>query len=308
MHKVIQNRYHLCREIALARQEAGLSQQALAEKLGVAREKIARLEAGSGSVALLLNVMSEIPIRLQGIAKGLALNDQLVNARAKRKWSVSDLAARCGLDSRTIKQIERGSGTVASLEVILNTLAPRWKRQSIARIYWDFDKAKMAETDCRFTPREFLHAISESFGPIDLDPCWHPSSTVFAQRTISLPDCGLKADWSGTRLAFVNPPYGNLASWIAKANHEWGKGGVEKLLLLFPASRLDIREFFDRTSRHATTLILRERLRFERLDDKGYPAPFALAFACFGCSEDELAGFTMRYPSLVIPPRDPSMP
>ena len=62
MHKVIQNRLTLCREIALARQDAGLSQQALAEKLNVTREKIARLEAGSGSVALLLKVMSAIPV------------------------------------------------------------------------------------------------------------------------------------------------------------------------------------------------------------------------------------------------------
>lgn len=280
-----------------------MSQQALADRLEVTREKVARLESGSGSVDLLVRVMSTIPIRLLGVAKGLTITDQLVNARAKRGWSTAELAQRCGIDSRTVQQVERGKGTVISLEAMLGVLAPRWQRQAVARIFWDFDKAKMAETDCRFTPPDFLDAIVECFGAIDLDPCWHPLSNVVAKRTISLPECGLSADWGEVGLAFVNPPYGDLATWIAKVNREWGAGSISKLLLLFPASRLDIREFFDRTALRATTLILRERLRFERLDHKGYPAPFALALACLGCADEEMARFMMLYPALSISPR-----
>ena len=303
MHKPIQNSITLCTEIAIARREAGFSQQALADKVGVAREKIARFEAGSGTVALLIQIMSAIPIRLHGIAKGLTITEQLINARAKRQWSQHDLAHRCGLDVRTVQQIERGKGTVVSLEPMLQRLAPRWQRQTIAKIYWDFDKARMAEADCRFTPPAFLEAINECFGTIDLDPCWHSQSNVAAARTISLPMCGLKADWGGSGFVFVNAPYSDLAAWIAKANREWETGAIGKLLILLPASRLDIREFFDHTASSATTLILRERLRFERLGEKSYPSPFAMALACFGCSDGELARFTQHYAALVIPPR-----
>lgn len=303
MHKVIQKRASLCAEVAVGRRDAGLSQQALADMIGVSREKVARIEAGSGSVVLLMQIMAAVPMRLHGIAKGLILTDQLVNARIRRGWSQLQLAQRCDLDVRTVQQIERGNGTVASLEAMLGKLAPRWERQPVARIFWDFDRSRMAETDCRFTPTAFLDAVTGSFGPIDLDPCWHPSSNVIAARTISLPQCGLASEWGASGLVFMNPPYSNIASWIAKANREWEAGNTEKILILFPASRLDIREFFDRTSSSASTLILRERLRFERLEGKGYPAPFALALACLGCSDEELARFTRRYPALIIPPR-----
>lgn len=193
---------------------------------------------------------------------------------------------------------------MTSLEAVLNSLAPRWRRQQVARLFWDFDKAKLAETDCRFTPPEFLNSVVECFGPLGLDPCWHQESSVKASRTIALPECGLSSDWTTDETVFVNPPFGDLANWIAKVNREWATGTVKKLLLLFPASRLDIREFFDRTARHGTTLILRDRLRFSRLGHKGYPSPFALALTCLGCSEEELARFMTRYPALVIPPRD----
>jgi transcriptional regulator with XRE-family HTH domain len=297
---VIQNRIGLCGELSAARREAGLSQQQLATSIGATREAIARLESGTGSVALTVRVMAAIPCRLRGVARGLSLVDQLINAREKRGWSVEKLALLCGIDPRTVKAIERGDGTLAMLSTMLSKLAPKATRQPIAKMYWDYDRAKMAEADCRFTPPVFLSAILKCFGHIDLDPCWHSGSHVVARRTISLPDCGLGADWSGT-LVWVNPPFGDLANWIAKANREWSRGHIDKMLFLLPASRLDIREFFDKAAKNATTLILRERLHFSRLNAKGYPSPFALALACFGCSVAEIYSFMRQYPALVIP-------
>lgn len=49
-HDLIQIRPNLCTELTEARREAGLSEDALAQGLGVQREKLARLEAESGSV------------------------------------------------------------------------------------------------------------------------------------------------------------------------------------------------------------------------------------------------------------------
>ena len=292
---------HLCEEISAARREAGLSQQQLADTIGGTRQAIARLEGGVGSVALTVRVMAAIPVRLRAVAKGLSIVDQVVNARRKRGWTVEKLASLAQLDPRTVKAVERGDGNLASLSAMLAQLSPHAGRQQITKIYWDYDRRKMAEADCRFTPPAFLSAIVEVFGRIDLDPCWHRESFVAAKRTISLPDCGLVANWSGG-LVFVNPPFGDLASWITKANSEWERGQVGKMVLLIPASRLDIREFFDKSAKIATTLILRERLHFARLDSKGYPSPFALALACFGCDRNEIEAFKRLYPALVIEP------
>ena len=303
MQKTIQNRGHLCQELAIARREAGLSQQALASKIGVTREKIARLESGSGSTVTLVKAMGVIPMRLIGVAKGADLPAQLVNCRRKRGWSEAQLSKRCGIDARTIRQIESGRGTVATLSAVLSALAPGWTRQTSAPTYWSYDKTKSAESDCRFTPADFLAQVELAFGPIDLDPCWHPQSNVLARRTISLPSCGLKANWGKSGLVFVNPPYSDLAGWVEKMNSEWERGSVHKMLLLLPASRLDLGAFFERTARHATTLIFRDRLRFERPDGRVYPSPFAMALACLGCEETELEAFVKLAPALVIRPK-----
>ena len=303
MHKAIQDRTDIWEHVAIARKAVGLSQQALATKVGVNREAVARFEAGSGSVALLTKVMSAIPMRMHGVAKGLSIVDQIANARLKRKWEVQDVARATGLDSRTVRTVERGGGTIASLNVMLAKLAPRAALQQVAKIFWDYDRAKMTEADCRFTPPDFLAAVTDAFGAIDVDPCWHPDSNVVAVRTIALPECGLQAEWTSLGLVFVNPPYGNLAAWIAKMNDEWESGRIAKAIMLFPASRIDIREFFDRSAKQATTLLLRDRLRFSRLGgEQVYPAPFALALTCFGCTESELAEFRSRYPALVVRP------
>jgi transcriptional regulator with XRE-family HTH domain len=73
----------LCAEIAAARRENGLSQQELASRLGITREKLARLELGSGKVELVLRVMNCIPVRLSGVARGDTLIEQLHNSRLR---------------------------------------------------------------------------------------------------------------------------------------------------------------------------------------------------------------------------------
>ena len=112
----------LCSEVGAARKASGLSQQDLAERLGILRERIARLEAGTGSVELLVRVMSTIPMRLTGLAKGGTVVEQLTNCRSKRGWTISRLAAETCLDERTVRAVERGCGTVASLSKMLGVV------------------------------------------------------------------------------------------------------------------------------------------------------------------------------------------
>lgn len=299
---------NLCSEIAIARKEAGLSQEALANRLSVVRERIARLEAGTGSVELLVRVMSEIPMRLNGVAKGYTIIEQIKNSRTKRRWTVQRLATKSGLDARTVQSVEAGHGTVASLCSMLSALAPKAARQAQVRQFWDYNRAKTSEADSRFTPTAFANSLTEAFGEIALDPCSHHLSSVRADRKIELPECGLAADWASPGFVYVNAPFSDLAVWLKKANDEWEAGKIGKLAFLMPGARLDIGEFHNRAVRHATTLVLRDRLRFgypEQPHGK-YRAPFALCLALWGCTDAQIDTFRTKWPSLVLPPQAPS--
>lgn len=290
----------LCSEIAASRRDSGLSQQDLADKLAVPRLKIARMEVGNGSVELLLQLLPVIGLRFNNVARGDALNMQMKNARIKRGWTIADCARRAGTDARTVAAVENGKGTVASLMKILSAVAPQAARQPVTRAFWDYDRSKSAEADSRFTPEPFLESIVEAFGEIALDPCSHTLAPIKAKRKIILPEDGLEADWTTDGLVWINPPFSNLSPWLKKANDAWKNGSVRKMIFLLPASRLDLRSYFDEASRAGVTLILRERLRFESVEhpDGKHRAPFALSLVCWGCADHEIEMFRSKVPSL----------
>lgn len=308
--KAIQNSIQfcmdLCAEIAAARRENGLSQQELASRLGVTREKLARLELGSGKVELLLRVMDCIPVRLSGVARGDTLIEQLENSRQRSGANEHDIAAATALDARTVIAVLSGAGTMSSLQKIFDHLAPKARRQPPTPTFWGQDRAKTAQTDSRFTPMALLDAITDAFGVIELDPCSHPTAPIKATRKIMLPDDGLSADWSTAGLVYLNPPFSNLGAWLAKANDEWEAGKTGRMVFLLPTSRFDLKEFNERTVRAATTLILKKRLRFGSPDqpETGHQAPFAIALTCWGCAEDDLRKFQSAFPALVLERQD----
>jgi transcriptional regulator with XRE-family HTH domain len=295
----------LCAEIAAARRESGISQHELATRLMVTREKVARLEGGVGSVDLVLRVMSVVQVRVQNLARGSTICEQIKNARIKKGWSVADAARKAGIDVRTVVAIEAGAGTVAPLTMLISALAPHAKRQRASPAIWHYNRSEQSRNDSRFTPPDFLEVVDRAFGVIGLDPCNHPSAPINAARKISLPQCGLTESWQTEGLVFVNPPFSHLSRWLKKANDAWDDKIVEKMLFLLPASRLDISEYVGRTANIASTLILSKRLRFVSLDDPSgkYRAPFPLALTCWGCSSSEIATFRSHWPALLLPPQ-----
>lgn len=96
------------------------------------------------------------------------------------------------------------------------------------------------------TPEEIWKPIIETLGPIQFDPCGNPASSVPALVQVLLPELywtdpkraappeencgdydvlwadGLRFNWKGMGLLFVNPPYSKLRSepWVAKARDE----------------------------------------------------------------------------------------
>lgn len=82
--------------IRTARLGAGVSQNDLADQLGVARLAITRLESGTGSGTLVVAAMRALHLRLSRIGTGATLPDQLRLARVRRELTVDDLAERTG--------------------------------------------------------------------------------------------------------------------------------------------------------------------------------------------------------------------
>ena len=295
----------LCAEIAVARESCGLTQNALANMLNVPRMRITRLEAGVGSVELTIRVMQAVGFRVLDVAKGDDLAVQIANARLNRGWSVTDCARRAFLDQRTVEAVEAGGGSVASLAKILVAVAPAARPQSVQRAIWHYDRSRSSEADVRFTPKEFLSKIVDAFGEIALDPCSHAQAPIEARRKIILPEDGLSSNWATEGLVWINPPFSNLAPWMVRANAAWRAKEVSKMIFLLPASRLDLRAYFEEAAFNAITLILGDRLRFASLNNPSGTnrAPFALTLVLWGCAEDEIDAFVDQVPAIRIPMR-----
>ena len=288
---------NLIRDIVLARREKGLTQTALAEAIGSDRAAIARLEAGVGPLSLLLQIMEALQYHVAGLAKGTRLPEQLRNRRLSMKLSTQELAQRAGVSRATISALERGNGTIAPLVKVLDILCTSTTaRRKPTPSLWLPSVA--ADRNRRFTPVEFLQAIAQVWGAIDLDPCGHPDSPVGARRRISLEEGGdgLREDWSGD-VVYVNPPFSDMVTWLKRADQMWIERRVQKIIALVPA-RTDIGYFHDRIAQVCDVGLMRGRLQFgqpnSKKDDRSR-ATFALMVCLWGATAQEIDAFDAIY-------------
>lgn len=268
-----------------ARRSVGWTQRTLADRIDVHPQMIKRLEMGVGSVATLIAVMAALEFRLTGLGSGRSLPDQLRNTRRRRGWSLGTLAARTGMSRATIRSLEDGGGSVASLLRLLAILAPKARRRAPERAYWG--EGDKTDRDSRFTPADFMANINAAFGDIDIDPCANEHSPVIAKRRILLSEGGdgLTDDWSG-RLAYVNPPYSELLIWLKRAHLQWQVGNVETVVCLIPV-RTDSAWFHDTLIADADIYLLRGRVRFLDARGKGQHTPFSLMLLALGSSLEQ---------------------
>lgn len=263
----------------------GWTQRTLADRIGVDPQVVKRLERGVGSVRNLTAAMIALDFVLTGVGPRATLPEQLV-ARLRRKGlSRQEVASRAGLSRTTVASLERGEGTIASLMSLLAALAPQARRRAPERSYWG--QADKLDRDSRFTPPDFMTAIYEAFGEIDLDPCGHALSPVVARRRILLSEGGdgLTEDWDG-RLVYVNPPFSQLLSWLRRAHEQWSAGRVETVVCLIPV-RTDSAWFHETLSADADIYLLRGRVRF--LDPRGgaQQTPFSLMVLTLGATWEQ---------------------
>jgi DNA N-6-adenine-methyltransferase (Dam) len=124
------------------------------------------------------------------------------------------------------------------------------------------------------TPPEIVALVRDVFGgTIDLDPC----SPAVPEQMIAATNYsggGLDPGWTGR--VYVNPPFGALADWTAKAAREARQGA--EIVFLLPA-RTDTAYWHEHVATAQAVCFLRGRLRFV-----GAPAacPFPTALAYWG--------------------------
>ncbi|KQN25297.1 hypothetical protein ASE86_03370 [Sphingomonas sp. Leaf33] len=118
-----------------ARKSSGVSQSALAARIGVPLQKIKRLERGVGLVETLVAVMTATNFRLTGLGSGDTLGAKLRASRLRRGWTVEKAASRAGISRTTLASLERGGGSVASLLRLLTVLAPKARRRAMERAH-----------------------------------------------------------------------------------------------------------------------------------------------------------------------------
>ena len=287
-------------DLKAARRAAGLSQRTLAEALGTHAQAIKRLEKGVGSVATMVAVMEALDFRLTGLPPGPTLADQLYAGRKRKSLSLEQAAARSGLSRATISGLEQGGGTVASLVRLLPVVAPKARRRAPERSYWGKDIK--VDRDSRFTPEDFMANIYAAFGEIDVDPCAHPSSPVIARHRIIPGEGGdgLIDEWMG-RLAFVNPPYSALLTWLRRAHAQWTAGNIETVVCLVPV-RTDSAWFHETLSADADIYLLRGRVRFLDTRGKAQHTPFSLMLLALGVSDEQKSRYAELVPGFWLAP------
>lgn len=138
-----------------------------------------------------------------------------------------------------------------------------------------------SKTEHWCTPEEVLVPVRK-VGPIQLDPCSNPHSTVGAVATYDAASNGLIQDWRPHGFTFVNPPYGRkLAEWASKIIVEAEKG--TEMIVLTPA-RTDTRWCQAILNATDAPLFWKGRMKFVDPEnpDKNQSAPFPSLVTYFG--------------------------
>lgn len=283
--------------LKIARQDRGWSVLELAERTDLTPQQIRRLESGTGSAASVEAVAKALELRFSHMPLSETLAGQIQAQRVRSGWSISAFAAASGLSRMTVRSLESGGGSCESLDAAVIAIARKARFKAPAPASWS--RATKRTGDDQFTPREFLAKIEAVFGPIELDPAWHPASSVKAARMYSLTagDNGQAEPWSAD-FVWLNPPFSSLLRWLRKADEEWTAGRAKSIVALVPA-RTDSKYFHDRLINIADVYLVRGRLRFTQLDGRpGNQAPFPLMLVLFGASSAQRAALNEVIPGL----------
>jgi phage N-6-adenine-methyltransferase len=97
-------------------------------------------------------------------------------------------------------------------------------------------RGALDHVDDRGTDPEFFAKMVERFGPFDLDAAAAPHNAK-CERFYTVADNALELPWTGR--VWCNPPYSDLAAWVAKAHFEYHVGTAKAIVMLLPANRTE---------------------------------------------------------------------
>jgi site-specific DNA-methyltransferase (adenine-specific) len=146
-------------------------------------------------------------------------------------------------------------------------------------------RAELARRDSRATPPELYAALDAEFR-FTLDPCPYDDSPI-AGAPLWGRD-GTAGSWAGERV-YCNPPYSDIAPWLAKA-HE-----ADVTVYLLPV-KSDTPWWHDHVMRAGEVRFIRGRLRFGGMSGG---APFPSAVVVFW----KVGQARTRWRSMPRPPR-----
>lgn len=285
--------------IKAARVRRGWSCTELAARVRTSSQRIQRLERGVGTIDLLSEVLDGLDVRLSGLPSVGGVASQVLAGRRRRGLSISDVARAAEISRTTVREIEKGRGTIRSLDRLLAVLAPGARLKDPPRPSWAHAASRRG--DDQFTPPDFIRRIESVFGRIDLDPAWHPTCAVQATTTYSLAQDkdGLVEPWPA-RLVWLNPPFSQMLRWVRKADTEWTAGRAKTVVALVPG-RTDSVYFHDRLIAIAHVYLLRQRLRFIQVSgDVGNQAPFPLMLVVLGSTGEQRTSLEREFAGLWV--------
>lgn len=79
------------------------------------------------------------------------------------------------------------------------------------------------------TPQHIFDWIERDWGPFSLDPCATPDNAK-CETYFTDADNGLAQDW-GEHMVFCNPPYSEIAAWVAKGKDAAQRGACVVILV-----------------------------------------------------------------------------
>lgn len=269
-----------------------LSQADLAGQVGVSRSTIVRLEAGEGRSSVFLAVIARLGVTITGLPAGIGLGQRLKLARLRRKWTQAELAARIGASRATIVSFERtGQIRLELFLALADLLAPD------AKLREERSHFGKGATDAWDTSPEFLELVHSIIPEFDLDPCSSSTSCVRSKAAFFEHDDGLVQKWRGDYV-WLNPPYGDIATWVKKAVASIVAGTVRTVVALLPV-RSNVRYWHHEVLGLADTFFIRGRLSFGR---SKIAAPFASALVVWGGTPELIQRFKTVLTARHVPP------
>lgn len=158
------------------------------------------------------------------------------------------------------------------------------------RVESEIEKEIESESDERATPLWLIQLLHSALGGLfDLDPCSgaEPEHAPIASTRFTKQINGLQQSWAGYDTVYVNPPYSDLRSWLAKIVSEISRpdpDSPEIILCLLPSYSSSSGAFQNYAREASYISFIDTRLTFQGQNNQAF---FSSLLVVFGDLDEE---------------------